>query len=134
MPCAGAIVSDARGRILVVRRGTEPGRGRWSVPGGRVEEGETAAAAAVREVAEETGLNVVVEGYAGSVERPGRDGVVYLIDDFHARVPVGADPRAVRAGDDADDVRWVYPEQLRELPCVEGLLETLESWRVIPPG
>src|SRR2546430_16924216 len=59
VPCAGAVVKDQAGRLLLVRRGREPGRGRWSLPGGRVEPGETAAEAAVREVREETGLDVV---------------------------------------------------------------------------
>src|SRR5262245_49581335 len=53
VPCAGAVVLDSAGRLLLVRRAREPGRGRWSLPGGRVEAGETAAAAAVREVREE---------------------------------------------------------------------------------
>jgi ADP-ribose pyrophosphatase YjhB (NUDIX family) len=54
--CVGGIVVDERGRLLLVRRGTEPGRGLWSVPGGRVEPGESDAEATAREVLEETGL------------------------------------------------------------------------------
>src|SRR5579859_374033 len=55
-PCAGGIVHDGDGRLLVVRRGRPPSAGRWSVPGGRCRPGEPAADACVREVAEETGL------------------------------------------------------------------------------
>jgi 8-oxo-dGTP diphosphatase len=128
--CAGAVVRDDRDRLLLVRRGTEPGRGLWSVPGGRVEPGETPAAAAVREVEEETGLRVRVEGYAGRVERPGLDGVVYVIDDWFARPVTGVDPDDVRAGDDADEVRWVRVEDLSGLACVEGLAAALASWGV----
>jgi 8-oxo-dGTP diphosphatase len=132
VPCAGAVVRDSLGRILLIRRGTEPGRGLWSVPGGRVEPGETTAEAAVRETHEETGLRVVVEGLAGTVERAGPNGEVFVIDDHVASVAVDADPEAVRAGDDADEVRWVDADQLAELPCVEGLLEALTAWDVLP--
>lgn len=129
--CAGAVVRDGHGRVLLVRRGTEPARGRWSVPGGRVEAGEAPEAAAVREVAEETGLRVVVDGYAGRVEREG-PGVVYVIDDWFAHPDTGVDPDDVRAGDDADDVRWVPVEDLHLFACVDGLVETLASWGVGP--
>ena len=54
----GALAYDADGRLLLIRRGNEPGRGLWSVPGGRVEPGESDAEAVVREMAEETGLVV----------------------------------------------------------------------------
>lgn len=132
MACAGAVVRDARGRILLIRRGTEPGRGLWSVPGGRVEPGETTAEAAVRETHEETGLRVVVASLAGTVERPGPGGVVYVIDD-HVAVPApGVDPDEVRPGDDADEVRWVDADQLADLPCVDGLVEALAAWDVLP--
>src|SRR4051812_35800604 len=51
VPCVGAVVTDAEGRLLLVQRANEPGRGLWSIPGGRVEPGETARQAVVREVA-----------------------------------------------------------------------------------
>ena len=60
VPCVGALVHDDDGRLLVVRRGREPGRGLWSVPGGRVEPGESVGVAVEREVLEETGLHVTV--------------------------------------------------------------------------
>ena len=132
MACAGAVVRDAAGRILLVRRGTEPGRGLWSVPGGRVEPGESTEQAAVREVGEEAGLRIVVEALAGTVERPGPGGVVYVIDDYVAAPAPGVDPTDVRAGDDADEVRWVDAEELGRLPCVDGLLEALTGWDLLP--
>ena len=60
VPCVGALVHDDEGRLLVVRRRNEPGAGRWSVPGGRVEPGESDLTAVRREVLEETGLHVTV--------------------------------------------------------------------------
>jgi ADP-ribose pyrophosphatase YjhB (NUDIX family) len=128
VPCAGAIVLDASGRLLLVRRGRPPAQGRWSLPGGRVEPGETPAQAAVREVREETGLDVVVSRLVGSVRRPGPAGSVYLIDDFACTVRGGV----LRAGDDADDARWVTAAELAALPLSDGLLEALTGWQVLP--
>lgn len=128
VPCAGVIAHDEHGRLLLVRRGTEPGRGRWSVPGGRCEPGEDAAAAAVREALEETGLVVRAAGLVGQVHRPGPGGVTYVIDDVRC-VPVGG---TLRAGDDADEVRWVTAAELAALPLVDGLREALSGWGVMP--
>jgi 8-oxo-dGTP diphosphatase len=125
-------VRDDRGRLLLVRRGTEPAKGRWSVPGGRVEPGETAVQAVVREVAEETGLRVIATGRAGTVERTGPNGVVYEIEDFYARLEPGVDPGRVRAGDDADEAGWFTVAEVERLDCVDGLLEALRGWHVIP--
>ena len=71
--CVGGIVRYADG-LLLVRRGQEPARGTWSVPGGRVEAGESDPAATAREMLEETGLVVEVGRLAGTVERDGPDG------------------------------------------------------------
>ncbi len=69
--CVGAVIKDDAGRLLLIRRGHDPGRGLWSVPGGRIEAGETDQEAVVREVREETGLVVVPGPLIGSVRRPG---------------------------------------------------------------
>jgi ADP-ribose pyrophosphatase YjhB (NUDIX family) len=128
------LVRDGDGRLLLVRRGTEPQKGRWSVPGGRVEPGETATDAVVREVAEETGLRVVPTGLAGTVERAGPAGVVYVIEDYFARLEPGADPEQVRAGDDAAEAGWFAIPDVELLDCVDGLLDALRGWDVIPDG
>ena len=130
VPCVGAVVHDGVGRLLLVRRGTEPGRGLWSVPGGRVEPGESAQDAVVREVEEETGLRVRAGRLVGTVERDGPGGVVYVIDDFEAHLEEGAADR-LRAGDDADEARWFTSAEVGALPCVDGLVETLRGWGVL---
>lgn len=128
MPCAGGVVHDAAGRLLLVRRGRQPGRGLWSLPGGRCEPGETAAAAAVREVREETGLEVTAGAVVGRVERPGLDGTVYVIDDVACTVAGGE----LAPGDDADEVRWVDGAELARLPLTDGLVDALTGWDVLP--
>jgi 8-oxo-dGTP diphosphatase len=125
--CAGAIVFDEHGRLLLVRRGREPDRGRWSLPGGRCEPGETGAAAAVREVREETGLEVASGQVIGRIDRPGPDGAVYRIEDFACTVTGGL----LRAGDDADDARYVPVDELDRLPLTSDLLVTLRDWGVL---
>jgi 8-oxo-dGTP diphosphatase len=127
-PCAGGIVHDATGRVLLVRRGRAPSAGSWSVPGGRCLPGESSADACVRELAEETGLAVEVVRFVGTVERPAPDGSIYVIDDFACRVVGGV----VSAGDDATDARWVSRAELAELQLVPGLVEALDGWGVLP--
>ena len=94
--CVGAIAVD-EGRLLLVRRGRGQAAGAWSVPGGRVEAGETLAEAVLRELAEETGLEGVCDELVGWVERMGPDHH-YVILDFAVTV---LEPREPRAGDDA---------------------------------
>ena len=126
VPCVGAIVRDAD-RLLLVRRGTEPGRGLWSVPGGRVEAGETLAEAVVRELAEETGIEGVCGEMLGWVERIGEDHH-FVILDFRVEVLEGTDPRA---GDDAVEAAWVPLHEVAERPLVDGLAEFLAENGVI---
>ena len=129
MPCVGAVVRDDAGRLLLIRRGHEPSRGLWSLPGGRVEPGETLEAAVVREVREETGLEVRVGAAVGSVLIPA-GAVVYDVTDF-ACTPLDPAVPPV-AGDDADGVAWVDAATLAELACTPRLVETLSEWGVLP--
>ena len=125
----GAVVHDEQGRLLVIRRGRAPNRGLWSVPGGRVEPGETERAAVVREVAEETGLVVAAGPLLGRVRIPG-EGVVFTVADFACSpTPPGQSPVA---GDDAADVAWVDADGLAALPCTPGLAAALGEWGVLP--
>lgn len=113
--------------MLLIRRGRPPGQGLWSIPGGRVEPGESDAEALVREVLEETGLTVTPRGLAGVVDRPGPGGVVYEIRDYLAEVSGGT----LAAGDDAADAGWFSEEDLGRLPLSPGLLDALATWEVI---
>ena len=79
-----AVVMDATGRYLLVRRSHEPEAGRWALPGGRVEPDETLADALAREVVEETGLIVRPGREVGVVRRPAPGGGTYEIHCFIA--------------------------------------------------
>jgi 8-oxo-dGTP diphosphatase len=127
IPCVGAVVTDGQGRLLMIKRGHEPGAGLWSIPGGRIEPGETDAEALVREMSEETGLMVEVGPLIGRVRRPGLDGAVIDIRDYAATVTGGT----LRPGDDAADARWVEAADLDSLEITEGLIEALTDWGVL---
>ncbi|MEE3849192.1 NUDIX hydrolase [Gordonia sp. LSe1-13] len=120
----GAIVWDTADRLLLVERGRPPQAGRWTVPGGKVEPGESLPAAAAREVLEETGLHVQVGVEAWVVDIPGDDDVVFEVHDFVAEVRSGT----LRAGDDAADARWVPVAELQRLPLTDGLVEHLTRY------
>jgi len=115
------------GALLLIRRGHAPSRGRWSLPGGRVEQGEEARDALVREMAEETGLIVEVGELVGEVVQAGPHGVTYRIQDFRV-TPIG--DNAV-AGDDAMDVAWVPLEDVAKYRLSAGLLQTLRRWAIV---
>ena len=129
VPCVGAIVRDGQGRLLLIQRGHDPEAGRWSLPGGRVEPGESDAQALAREMLEETGLIVTPGPLVGAVERPGTGDTVLDIRDYAATVTGGT----LAAGDDAADARWVAPGDLTSFPLTTGLAAILGSWGVLEP-
>src|SRR3978361_643663 len=95
IPGVGAGGTDERGLLLMIQRGHDPGAGLWSIPGGRIEPGETDPQALVRELLEETNLQVKVGRLIGRVQRPGLGGAVIDIRDYAATVTGGT----LRAGD-----------------------------------
>lgn len=127
----GAFVFDAEGRVLLVERGTPPGEGLWTVPGGKLESNETLAQAVAREVREETGLVVEVGALACVVERMA-EGYHYVILDYLAR-PIGG---KLAPASDVRTTRFVSEPELATLPLTDGLVPLVErarsahkSWR-----
>jgi 8-oxo-dGTP diphosphatase len=106
----GAVIVQ-QDRVLLVKRATEPARGRWSIPGGLIDVGETLAEAVIREVREETGLDVEPLELVELLDRIYRDGdrvrYHYVIADYLCRVVGGT----LHAASDADAARWVERDE-----------------------
>jgi 8-oxo-dGTP diphosphatase len=111
----GAVASDGE-RLLLVRRGSPPQAGRWSLPGGRVERGETLAQALEREMLEETELETRCGRFVGWVERIGAEHH-FVILDFEVEVTGGT----LRPGSDVSEAAWVPLEDVPSLSLVDGL-------------
>jgi ADP-ribose pyrophosphatase YjhB (NUDIX family) len=124
--CVGA-VAVADEELLLVRRGRGPGAGRWSVPGGRVEAGETICDAVVREVAEETGLQVRCGELLGWAERIGPQHH-FVILDFAVTV---TDRRRPVAADDAAEASWFPLSSVPRVALVDGLAVFLRDHGVL---
>lgn len=112
-----AVIGAASGvqHVLLIRRGSEPFRGRWALPGGFVDEGERLVDAACRELAEETGLVVepLVLHQVGTYGDPGRDPRGWTVSVLFACVaPVGPTLPDVLGGDDAAEARWFAADAL----------------------
>ncbi len=125
--CVGAI-AVAEERLLLIRRGHGPAAGTWSVPGGRVEAGETLAEAVLRELTEETALEGVCDGLIGWVERMGPDHH-YVILDFGVTILEPANPQA---GDDAVEAEWVPLDEVAHRRLADGLAEFLHEHGIVP--
>ncbi|WP_085338812.1 NUDIX hydrolase [Aquidulcibacter paucihalophilus] len=114
VPAVGIVCFNELGHVLLIRRGNPPRQGEWSMPGGKLEWGEKAMDAAIRELAEETGVTAEILGLIDVV-----DGIFtsrstgdvtrhYVLIDYVARYRSGT----VRAGDDASEARFVALETL----------------------
>lgn len=127
----GAVILDRHEqRVLVVRRGTEPLLGEWTLPGGMLELGETLHDGVKREVLEETGLTVEPDGIAGVFDRIVRDDAGlpeyhYVLVDYVCRVSNGSGE--ARPGSDVDELRWVAEGELDSLPVVAFTAELIRG-------
>ena len=125
-----ALIRDAQGRLLVVRRRCDPARGTLDLPGGFADAGETAETGVAREVKEETGLHVTAVRFLFSLPNlyhySGVD--IPTLDLFFACQV--SDLTTLRAGDDAAEVLWLRPDQLRPadfgLPSIRQAVEKLK--------
>jgi ADP-ribose pyrophosphatase YjhB (NUDIX family) len=126
----GAVILDGD-RVLLVKRGQEPLKGEWSLPGGAVEIGETLLAALAREVREETCLDIeigpVVE-VLDSIRRDadGRPEYHYIIIEYRCRVPDGK-TTAAACGSDAADVRWVPVADLAQYRVTDTAIAVIRK-------
>jgi len=120
------------GKVLLVRRARSPGKGFYSLPGGRVEFGESLHTALAREVDEETGLRIDIVALAGwrEVLPSAGGGGHYLIMSFAARW-VSREPLL---NDEHDDFKWLAPGSFGDLKMTGGLLEVVEAARRIVEG
>ena len=124
----GAVIWNERGEIVLIRRGQEPRLGEWSIPGGRLEWGESVRDAIVREVREETGLEVEIAGLIDVVDAVTRDASGeavrhYVLIDFLAQYVSGT----LRAGSDAAEAHWVAYAALDEYVLWKETRRTVES-------
>lgn len=121
-------IAVADDRLLLVRRGRGPAAGTWSVPGGRLEAGETLAEAVLRELGEETHQEGVCDELVGWVERMGADHH-YVILDFAVTV---LEPTEPLPGDDAVEAEWVPLEEVAHRQLADGLAEFLHEHGIVP--
>jgi 8-oxo-dGTP diphosphatase len=130
----GAVILDGR-RVLLVKRGCQPSAGKWSLPGGLVDLGETTVEAIAREVAEECGLRIRIAGLAGIVDRVVRDdaGRVryhYVLVDYLAYPDAGT----LVAGSDAADAQWVDVDAVERLDITDGLVDMIRRAQALAGG
>lgn len=123
----GAVVFNADNEILLIKRGKAPNLGRWMVPGGTLEWGETLEEAAVREVREETGIDIEIETFVEIIEAitPGEEGFHYVIMDYAAHPVSGT----LAAASDALDAVWAPAGSLGDYDLTPDLVRVIAKAR-----
>jgi 8-oxo-dGTP diphosphatase len=130
----GVLLLDGE-RVLLVQRATPPSVGRWTVPGGKVELGETLEEAAARELREETGLDCTLGPVVEVLDRVLRDAAGRV--EFHYVILdlVGTAPRGtLTAGSDCADARWVPFDELSRYDLTDGLAKVIARALSQAPG
>jgi len=125
----GAVVFNEKNEVLLIRRGKEPHYGRWMVPGGTLEWGESLEAAAAREVREETGVEIRIDAFVEIVEAitPGDGGFHFVIMDYAATAMSGTPV----AASDALDAAWIDPDDFADYDLADELLGVIAKARRI---
>ena len=121
--------------VLLIQRGTKPLVGQWSLPGGRIEFGERAEAAALRELKEETNITASIIGLIDVVDaifhsrRDGKTTRHYLLFDYAATYLAGTP----QAGDDAENAEWITPDRLTQLDMWDETRRIIKAARAMLP-
>ena len=116
------------GMILLVERAKPPWQGLWSLPGGHVEWGETLRAAAIREVLEETGIEVVIDRLVETIDVINRDENGVILSHYALTVFLGHRVGGLRRpGSDAARVTWAEPARLAQLPLRPGTRDAIDK-------
>ncbi len=124
-PCAGVLIVR-EGRLLLVKRGIEPFKGWWDIPGGFLQLGEPPTAGAAREALEETGLQVAIEDFIGVyVDRYGDDGR-YTLNFYYTAQIIGGE---LKASDDAVEIGWFGPDELPDQIAFDNGRRAIADWR-----
>ena len=109
------------GQVLLIKRGKDPGKGLWSLPGGKIEHGETALEAAMRELFEETHVRADLAHAMGPFEIKSGEAVIYAITCFAGHYVSG---EAI-ASSDAAEVAWLYPQALANLKLAPNIMQAI---------
>ncbi len=127
-PGGAALITDQAGRILMQQRADS---GNWSLPGGTMELGETLGSAVIREVREETGLDIELDGILGIYTNP-RHVIAYADGEVRQEFVIvfTAHPTGgqLRVSTESTDVRFIHPNELPNLPVHESVLLRVSHW------
>jgi ADP-ribose pyrophosphatase YjhB (NUDIX family) len=115
---SAVVLENDKGEVLLVKRKYEPAKGYWVLPGGRIEYGESFTATPVRELKEETGLNISVGDQIGAFEIISPEENVHRVIVFHKANLLGG---TLKLADDAEDAIWIRPEKIRSTKNLSDL-------------